>query len=69
MSKFEGILNRLKKLEPSPDEIEQWPPKEGTISWALYKSLVDSGIEIPDKPPREPGLLFMIKNCARAMWE
>lgn len=66
MSKFECILNRLKKLEPSRDSIEPWPPKEGSLAALLYKSFTDCGAVIPPKPPGEAVLIFLIKTGAAA---
>ena len=66
MIRIDSILNRLKKLEPSPDSIEPWPPKEGSLAALLYRGLVDMNVTIPPKPPGEAGMIFLIKTGALA---
>ena len=36
MSRFSSLIKRLSQLEPIPEEIEPWPPEEGSFSWCLF---------------------------------
>lgn len=68
MSRIDGIKARLRRLEPAPHMIEKWPPEEGSLAWAWHQSLLNDGVVVPEKPPGEPGLMFLAQIDA-AVWD
>ena len=68
MSRFGPLLKRLRNLEPSPEEIEPWPPIESSFLWAMLDGMNAEGIEIPEKPADEPGFMFLARLEAPRLW-
>ena len=68
MSRFSSLLNRLKRLEPEPEYVEEWPPIEVSLEWAIIEGMRADGIEIPEKPPGESGFMFLAKLEAPRLW-
>ena len=68
MTRFQILLNRLQRLEPDPEEIEPWPPEEGTLEWAMIEGMKADGLEIPDKPANESGFMFLARLEAPRLW-
>lgn len=68
MSRYSPLLKRLSRLEPVPEEIEPWPPIEGSFLWALLEGMKAIGIDIPEKPADEPGFMFLARLEAPRLW-
>jgi len=68
MSRFSPLIKRLRNLEPSPEEIEPWPPIEGSFLWSILEGTKAEGIEIPEKPPDESGFMFLARLKAPRLW-
>jgi len=68
MNRFSPLLKRLNRLEPNPKYIEPWPPIEGSFLWAMLEGMKAVGVEIPEKPPDEPGFLFLARLEAPRLW-
>lgn len=52
MSRFSSLLNRLRRLEPEPDEVEPWPPtEEGSLAKVLYDQLQAEGVAMQEEHP------------------
>ena len=68
MSRFSSLFKRLRNLEPSLEEIEPWPPIEGSFLWAMLEGMKAEGIEIPEKPADETGFMFLARLEAPRLW-
>ena len=68
LKRFQILLNRLQRLEPDPDEIEPWPPEEGSLSKVLYDQLKAEGVELPAERPETAPLMYLIKKGAEGCW-
>lgn len=71
MSKFSSLLNRLRKLEPEPEEVEEWPPtEEGSLTTVLYQQLQAEGVELPATLPKnQDGFLLLLEMAALRVWD
>ena len=61
MSRFEHLLNRLRRLEPAPSKPSPWPPTEGSFSYLLWDGL--------GRPGERQGFMSMYMETARRFWE
>lgn len=68
MSRFSPFLKRLSRLEPDPEDIEPWPPIEGSLLWAMLEGMKAEGVEIPEKPANETGFMFLARLEAPRLW-
>lgn len=71
MSKFAPLINRLRRLEPEPEEVEEWPPtEEGNLTTVLYQQLQAEGVELPATLPKgEDGLMVLLRLNAPRVWK
>jgi hypothetical protein len=57
IGQIDSILTILQDLRRSEmvelEEIEPWPPIEGSFLWAMLEGMKAEGIEIPEKPAEE----------------
>ena len=68
MNRFSPLIKRLSRLEPDHEDIEPWPPIEGSFLWAMLEGMKAEGIEIPEKPADEPGFMFLARLEAPRLW-
>jgi len=68
MSRFSPLLKRLSRLEPDPEDIEPWPPIEGSFLWAMLEGMKAEGVEIPEKPAHETDFMFLARLEAPRLW-
>jgi len=70
---FDSILKRIEVLETQmkQDMPEVWPPlppEDGgsSITWMLYKQLMDDGVPIPERPHGKTNLIWVMElGCSR----
>lgn len=71
MSRFISLRNRLRRLEPEHEEVEEWPPtKEGNLTTVLYQQLQAEGVELPITLHKgQDGLLLLLELDAPRVWK
>lgn len=62
MSRYSSYLRRLQRLEPEPQEAEEWPPTEdGSFSKVLYDQLMAESVELPTEHPGKDIAMFLLE--------